>query len=357
MIYKRNSTSKPSMKSRKETIDSLQIRLKNFVMSTVTKEDFDVVIPIMRKGLFLLETSFPKNRRFRIYLLDPIEDKLPRNIVLANKKILLLDDSARTGGTIERAKKSIIANNKATEEYIRVGVFMKHKDCKAKIDYPEVVFDDANGTELYGQLSDFFDSMCHQLDPDHMIICGKMKRESGTIEGAHLLACIRKELEQLGSYYPQESVCSLWGRTKFSVADLYASDFGLDAFKRYWRKEGVFKVRFCLEPNWTMYMVPIFCPEIVPPKFRDGSECGALVDFKFCEWSESPDEILCRDCISYGLTKVFADKFVPIFESGLQAQGYSYEISEATWPEIQLKYETFEDKILADLQSSKFRAN
>lgn len=345
------------MKSKKETIDSLQIRLRDFVRSTVAKRDFDVVIPVMRKGLFLLETLFPENRRFKIYLLDPVEDKLPKKIVLANKKILLLDDSARTGRTISGAKHSVIDNNAATKEEICVGVFMKHRNCEAEIDYWDVVFDDTNGSELYGQLSAYFDSLCHQLDPDHLVLCGKIKTESQTIDNAHFLTCIRSELEQFGSYYAQESICSVWGRTKFAVADLYASDFGLEDFKRFWREEGVFKVRFCLEPNWTMYSVPIFCPEVVPPKSRDGNECESLVDFKFCKWSDSRDEILCRDCISYNLTKAFADKFIPTLKTRLRPKGYSYEIYEVTWPEVQLKYEPFQDKILTNLENSSFRTN
>lgn len=344
------------MKSKKETIDSLQIKLKDFIRSTVRAQDFDVVIPILRKGLFLLERLFPTNRGFKIYLLDPLEDKLPGSIILKNKKILLLDDSARTGRTISEAKQSIISNNFAAKENIHVGVFMKHQECKAEIDYWIVDFDDASGDELYGQLSGYFDSLCHQLDPDHLSIFGTISSKSQTADKTHFLMCIRKELEQLGSYYPQdESICHLWDRTKFAIADLYPSSYGLDGFKVFWKEEGVFKVRFCLEPNWTMYTVPIFCPEIVPPRSRDNKDCDALIEFKFCRWSGSHDEILCRDCIYFNLTEAFAQKFIPTLKSNLMTKGYFYKISETTWSEIQLKYEMFQEKIFASLENLKRR--
>ena len=161
------------MKPKKDVIEDLQTDLRVFVSSTIKAERFDVVIPIMRKGLFLLDRLFPTNRGFRIFLLDPMENIIPKNVSLASERILILDDSARTGRTLMEAKQSIITNNSARDENIRIAVFMKHKDCQAPVHYWKVEFDDADATELYGLLSNYFDSLCHQLDPDllNVLLC------------------------------------------------------------------------------------------------------------------------------------------------------------------------------------------
>jgi hypoxanthine phosphoribosyltransferase len=344
------------MPSTKKEVDDLQEKLKDFISTTVKVENFDVVIPIMRKGLFLLDRLFPKERMFRTLLFDPIEDRLPASIMLKDKTVLILDDSARTGRTVLEAKESIISNNSADPEKIRIGIFMKNVNCQAKIDYCDIIFDEKNGSELYGLLSAYFDSLCHQLDPDHLVIRGELRSKS-IFDQKQILLDIKTELERFGSYYPQDSICTLWGRSKFGVFDLRASDFGLNAYDKYWTEEGVFKIRFCLEPNLTMFTVPIFCPEIMPPNLPDPAKCVSLIPSRFCESIELSSDALCRDCINFNLTRKFAEEFIPLFKKRLLSYGISYNIIEITWPEIELRYEGLRNRLQEDFRDSKQKMN
>ncbi|MCL2135287.1 MAG: hypothetical protein FWH37_07020 [Candidatus Bathyarchaeota archaeon] len=51
----------------KVTIDNFQQYLKKFLADTIIAEKFDMVIPIMRKGFFLLETLFPDIENLRFF--------------------------------------------------------------------------------------------------------------------------------------------------------------------------------------------------------------------------------------------------------------------------------------------------
>lgn len=324
-------------------IDDFQNELKSFLVAAVNAEKFDVVVPVMRKGLFLLENLFPTDRQFEIFLLD-----LPPNLVLDGKRILLFDDSARTGRTLHDARENIMLRSPKKSLKIRVGVFMKHKSCRETIDYWGKEFDDDNAAELYGCLSDYFDSLCHQLDPDHLVIRTCVSKIDGALDKDTFLRDMEQILAKKGRYYLQDSVCSLWGRSKFAVADLNPAEYGLDSMKSFWAEEGVCKVRFCLEPSNALYTVPIFCPEITPPK--DGN-CASVIQTRFCSGADPPDEIRCRDCINFALTERLAQKFIPQLKEELLAKNYKYEITEMTWPEIQLRYTFIEDKLFSNLNA------
>ena len=264
----------------KETIDDFQNGLKQFLVDTIKSEKFDIVIPIMRKGFFLLETLFPIYREFDIVLLDTVPD-----YSLANKKILILDDSARTGRTIKQAKQAILdgVKNKKEQPIIRLAVFLKHKKCTEPIDYYCKEYDDESLLSIKDQLSGYFDSLCHQLDPDHLVVRAEITQKDGPFNAENFLKAMKEILKKKGTYYVQDSVCTLWRRTKFAVCDLNPADFGLKKYSKYWCNEGVCKARFCFEqsdivPN-ILYTVPIFCPEIIP---SNGSDCCSDISNCFC---------------------------------------------------------------------------
>lgn len=346
------------MHAKKATVDSLQKKLNKFVASTLTTEAFDFVIPIMRKGLFLLDNALSgKDRTFQVLLLEPDENKLSSDVDLKGKKILIIDDSSRSGGTIHRAKEGIIKNNTAEEINIRTAVFMKSKSCAEKIDYFAAEFDDDNGSDLYGALSTYFDSLSPRLDPDHLVIRGRLDIGVNYPDQRAILSILERELNKFGEYYEQtDSSCSLWHRAKFSVVDLKSKDFDLKNFSSFWKEEGVFKARFCLEPDWILYVLPIFCPEIIPPLLSSEKNCSSSLNSKFCKWSGSSSDSLCRDCISYNLTKIFAERFIVDLNKNLKPYGISFNILDVNWPEIQLRYRNFQERIIADLKDlSKFK--
>jgi hypothetical protein len=337
----------------KAAVDDLQEELKVFISRTVTAENFDIVIPIMRKGLFLLDRVFHGQQKFKISLLESTEDRLSPGISLKGKKVLIIDDSSRTGRTINKAKLGLVANNFADLENIKTATYMKRKNCGTKIDYCCCEFDETSGTQLYAVLSAYFDSLCHQLDPDHLVISGILELGVNYPDQKTILQLLKNELSNFGSFYIQtDSMCRLWGRAKFSVVDLRTGEFGLGDYSPLWTEEGVFKVRFCIEPDWSMNVVPIFCPEIIPPGDKNPKNCVGLVTTRFCELTHDTDA-LCRDCISYNLTKNFSEIFIPVFKKTLTLHGLSYSVSSIGWSELELRYEEVQDTLKADFEASK----
>jgi len=104
------------------------------------------------------------------------------------------------------------------------------------IDYYSKEYNDQS-LIIKDHLSAYFDSLCHQLDPDHLVIRAEIGKSDGDFDSATFLEFMKESLKKKGSYYVQDSICRLWGRTKFTVCDLNPIEFGLERFAKYWTTE------------------------------------------------------------------------------------------------------------------------
>jgi len=335
---------------KKATIDALQQGLKKFLVDTIEAEKFDIVIPIMRKGFFLLETLFPEHKEFDIFLPDTLPE-----MSLSDKRILILDDSARTGGTINKEKQRVLekATNKNNPPTIRLAVFLKHKACGEPIDHYYKEYDDNNQTiVLKEQLSDYFDSLCHQLDPDHLVIRVEIGKNQGEFIASEFLDVMREILKQKGTYYEQNSVCTLWRRNKFAVCDLNPTEFGLERFAKYWITEGVCKARFCFEQNDivpnSLFIVPMFYPKVIPPQ---GKECQRVIAKKFCDLSANhASGKQCVHCVNFVLTAEFAKNLITQLKREIMAKGFTVNITSVSWLEIELRDKSLRPALFSDFE-------
>jgi hypoxanthine phosphoribosyltransferase len=114
----------------KSRVEKIRSELHEFIRSTISHDTFDVIIPIVRKGLFILEVSdINRESNYKVYLLP-----LSENISLQGKKVLILDNSCYSGQTLLNALEEL-KRSQLEKERSKIGVFVKCKSCKAPIDY------------------------------------------------------------------------------------------------------------------------------------------------------------------------------------------------------------------------------
>jgi hypothetical protein len=316
-----------------ECVNKIQIELDQFTDSLLSKGSWDIIVPVMRKGLFLLAKS-PEGQRAKIrlppfYGVNAVE----------TKAILIVDDKAWHGHTMNK-KFSEVLSTGAKKENIRTAVFMKHDSCEFPIDFFHYEFGDEEYTEKEADLSVYYDSLCLQIDPDHLVVKGTVSVESlDARELTQFPSEVEKTTSDLGIFYFQESSSLLWGRMKFAIVDIDLSKLGLKDLDSVFQTEGVQKVRFCLEPNGGLFIVPIFYPEI----HTDRNSCQKIgvISSELCKElnQEIPRSLgLCRECIDFNLQISAFKAFFNLLSDRIRRSGFAINIIDLSWPELEFKY-------------------
>jgi len=316
-----------------ERVEKIHVDLNRFMSNLFSKNSWDIIVPVMRKGLFLLANSCEDQRaKIRLppfYGVTGIE----------NKTILIVDDKAWHGHTMNGKYKEVLCTG-ARKENIKTAVFMKHQSCEFPIDFFHYELGDDEYAEKEADLSVYYDSLCLQIDPDHLMVRGFIGAQSlDSRELARFPHEIEKITSDLGVFYPQESSCQLWKRSKFAIADIDLSKLGLKDLDSLFQIEGVQKVRFCLEPNGELFIVPIFCPETRTD--RERCQNTAIIENKLCEQlrQEVPrSSELCRECIDFNLQIGAFKAFFKVLSNRIKLAGFAIHIRDFSWPELEFKY-------------------
>lgn len=316
-----------------ESVSTIKNNLEQFVTSLFAKNDWDIIVPVMRKGLFVLANSSEGQRaKIRLppfYGISAIENKI----------ILIVDDKAWHGHTMEEKYTEVLLTG-AKKENVKTAVFMKHRSCEFPIDFFHYEFGDDDYAEKEADLSVYYDSLCLQLDPDHLVARGSVTAQSlDSRELARFPREIEKTTSDLGVFYFQESSSQLWNRKKFAVADIDLSKLDLKDLDLLFKKEGVQKVRFCLEPTGELLIVPIFCPETSPDKEK--CRKTEIIKAKLCELvcKEVPRSLdLCRECVDFNLQVGAFKAFFNMLSNKMRLSGFAIHIMDLSWPELQFKY-------------------
>lgn len=313
-------------------VDEIRREIVSFVSDVVEKEEWKIIVPIMRKGLFLLVNT--SNNYQEKIALPPFHGVTN----LGEKMILILDDKAWHGHTMEENYNGILRMGGKAEN-VKTAVFMKHRSCSFPIDYYYYELDDLDYEQKEAALSEYYDSSCLQLDPDHLIAEGIVTSESLDPENLKCFPSVIKKTQDLGLFYFEESKANLWGIMKFAVADIPLSKLNLNDFRLILREEGVQKLRFCLEPNGQLFIMPIFCPEI----HIDRKVCKkALSDrTRLCEQIslDVPETSnFCRDCLNLNLQIKALESLLPPLCRRLKNEGFVINLKSLKWPELEYKY-------------------
>lgn len=319
-----------------QEIQELQKELTQFHTDLLHAKEWDVIIPIMRKGLFvLLHTTAKDHDKVRLLPLDDCLD-------LKQKLVLILDDTAFHGDSMRKAITEVMSAG-ADQGKISTAVFMKAASCDL----------DLQCAPGYDRLSDqkylakeemlglYYASLCSQLDQDHLVAEGVVKCSSLSPD-----ACDRFPLmiEKTSSYpeifYFVDSSAKLFGRTKFTIADIALSTIDLGDLASFFREEGVNKVRFCLEPDGQISTALIFCPEII----EDATRCRNAIPqrMRLCERlpiCSRSQMLLCRDCLYLNLEAKALKWLVNTLQMRLKDTGFKVAITGLGWPELEYRYD------------------
>ena len=324
-------------------VDDIRQDILGFVRDVATKREWDIIVPIMRKGLFVLLNS-----------LDGYQDRIilpPFHGVskLSQKAILILDDKAWHGHTMERKYKEIIGMG-ARRENVKTSVFMKHISCDFPIDYYRYRFGDLEYEKKEAEISEYFDSSCLQLDPDHLMAQGIVARRSLDTTDLKRFSSAVENTQNLGLFYPEEeSEANLCGIMRFGIADIPFSMLDLQELRKMLKEEGVQKLRFCLELNGQLVVTPIFCPEInVNQKICKAalSNGAKLCDHISLEISEE----FCRNCLNFNLQIKALRSLLRILNKGLKNEGFAICIEKLSWPELEYRFREVRSLLMNSLK-------
>lgn len=310
----------------------LEREIADFVRDVTSKKEWDIIVPIMRKGFFLL-MSMSNDHQEKI-LLPPFHDVTN----LREKTILIIDDKAWHGHTMEKTFKEIMERG-AQPENVKTAVFIKHASCNFPIDYYQYELSDREYEKKEAEFSEYYDSSCLQLDPDHLVAVGNVVSQSLDPQDLRRFPLAVENAQHLGLFYLKEPKTNLCGIMKFAIADIPLSMIGLGDLSQILREEGVQKLRFCLEPNGKLFLVPIFCPEIQV----DVRICKKALrnETKLCE-QVSMDAPLtsefCRDCLNFNLQIKALESLLPILRLKLRKAGFIIKIERLSWPELEYKF-------------------
>jgi hypoxanthine phosphoribosyltransferase len=312
-------------------------------------KDWDIIVPVMRKGLFVLanapEECIKKIRLLPLYGIDNLFDK----------SILLIDDKAWHGHTLEAKYKELVKLG-AKPGNIKTAVFVKHADCFFPVDFYYYELNDLEYQRKEADLSVYYDSQSLQLDPDHLVAKGQIITSSIDTKRYEFFPKVLEEnTKDLDVFYYQESTANLWGRKKFAIADIPLSKLNIGKLASLLREdEGVQKVRFFLEPSGELYIMPIFYPGFV----IDNEYCHEIFtqNESLCKQfagKVAVTEELCRECFDFNLQVLVLKDLWRILSKRLKKSGFSLKINKLSWPELEFKYIGFEkvlERVLEELR-------
>jgi hypothetical protein len=307
-----------------------------------------MIVPILRKGRLILLSAVQsfsgKIRSVPFYGVKNINEM----------EVLILDDTALHGHTMKSKFEEVLSAG-ARKENVKTAVFVKNGECGFPIDYFRHELTGLDYDYKESDLGQFYESLCLQLDADHLVIKGAVT--VGTLDHGiwqRFIAVIKEGAAGIGTFYPQNSIAELWGRLKFAIADVPLSICNLGNLGDLLTEgAGVQKIRFCLEPCGEFLIMPIFCPMIDSKKCENGQALQGKI--KFCE--ELKDiprtDRLCRECVDFNLQICVMRNLLPnIFERTKKA-GFVIKIDSLSWLQLEYAYPHF--KSILNEKTQEFR--
>jgi hypothetical protein len=313
----------------KSKVDQIKVELREFIENLLSK-GWDIIVPIMRKGLlmsdpFLRAGPSSVREKVRLLPLDPREQ-------LRRKTILILDDKAWRGATMMDNYRAVLSRY-GEPDNVKAAVFLENRACRFRIDYSKYQLQESQYVQKETVLNAYYASLCQHLDPDHLAVNGKLVSSAGAYH--EFPALLEKKMVDFGSFYSQESLCSLWGRTKFAIADLPTDKLGLGELRSFLGEEGVVKIRFCLESDGRTSITPV-----VFGLFVDKIKCRQLLSTQLCQIASfrPVESYVCRDCVDFNITTRIWNSFAENLRERMKGSGFSIEVTDATWPELEYRY-------------------
>lgn len=318
------------MEDVKKSVEKTRSEVNSFVEEILFMNTWDMIVPILRKGrLILLSTMQDFSEKIRSVPFHGVDD-------MNELTILILDDKALHGHTMKSKFEEVLLAG-AKKENVKTAVFVKNRECDFPIDCFRYELADLDYDNKESDLGQFYESLCLQLDADHLVARGLVAGDSFDHEiWQRFPAAIKESATGIGIFYPQDSIAELWGRQKFCIADVPLSKCDLGNLGGLLTEgPGVQKMRFCLEPCGELLIMPIFYPMIDPNK----CECGKALEgkTKFCE--ELKDiprtDQFCRECVDFNLQMSVMRSLLPIIFERTKKAGFAVKIDSLSWPQLE----------------------
>lgn len=331
-------------------VENVKAEITVFIKRLLDENDWDIIVPILRKGGLVLLSTIQNTSKFHLPPFYDIDH-------VGKKKILIFDDKAMHGHTIRKKYEEVIAAG-AEKTHIRTAVFIKNKNCEFPIDHCYHELDGLDYDTEESNLNLYFESLCLQLDADHLVAkCSVVSDHLETTAYQNLSIAIRDNTSDIGVFYRQnDSIARFWGRQKFAIADISLSRLELGSLSQLLIDEGVRKMRFCLEPCGDMLIMPIFYPS-QPIASMAGSTCKLDLTgkVKFCEQilEENSETSFCRECIDFNVQMCALRTLLPVLSQRLIKVGYAIRINSLSWPELEYGYPKFKAVLEQQLHEMK----